>query len=101
MELEQVCLFLLWSYMEMRIVSFSGKVVLDELGLDIGAYYCSEIDEDAVLVTRVNHAKSITYLGDVRYVDLEMVSAVWSVLRGVVLVGGASKWHGCSVAVPT
>lgn len=47
--------------------------MLDELGLDIGAYFCSEIDPEAMLVTKVNHANAITYLGDVRDVDLEKV----------------------------
>lgn len=41
--------------------------------MDIGAYYCSEVDPEAILVTKVNHSNSIIYLGDVREVDLEKV----------------------------
>ena len=39
-----------------------GKVVLDELGLDVEVYYSSEINPDAKLVATYHHCP--THLGD-------------------------------------
>ncbi|XP_078319606.1 DNA (cytosine-5)-methyltransferase 3B-like isoform X2 [Crassostrea virginica] len=44
----------------------TGKVVLDNLGFDVEMYHACEIDEDAMLVSMVNHGDSVVHLGDVR-----------------------------------
>lgn len=54
-------------------IFLEGKVVLDRIGFEVEAYYASEIDEDAMLVSMVNHADSIEYLGDVRKLSNEKV----------------------------
>ncbi len=44
---------------------FAGKLVLDHLGIEVDRYYASEVDEDAIVVTMVNHGNRVTQLGDV------------------------------------
>ncbi|VDP41170.1 unnamed protein product [Soboliphyme baturini] len=51
----------------------TGKVILDQLGLETEVYYCSEIDAEATLVTKVNHPEKVVYLGDVRSINLKTV----------------------------
>jgi hypothetical protein len=46
---------------------------LDRLGFEVEEYYASEIDEDAILVSMVNHGDSIQYLGDVKKLSNEKV----------------------------
>ena len=45
-----------------RCSFITGKVVLDELGLDVEVYYSSEINPDAKLVATYHHCP--THLGD-------------------------------------
>lgn len=54
--------------------SFEGKVVLDNLGFDVEMYHACEIDEDAMLVSMVNHGDSVVHLGDVRNLTHKKVS---------------------------
>ena len=54
--------------------SFEGKVVLDNLGFDVEMYHACEIDEDAMLVSMVNHGDSVVHLGDVRNLTPKKVS---------------------------
>ena len=50
-----------------------AKLVLDMLGVEVEAYFASEIDPDALMVSRVRHMDSITHIGDVTSVDMERV----------------------------
>ncbi|XP_050713822.1 DNA (cytosine-5)-methyltransferase 3A-like isoform X2 [Eriocheir sinensis] len=43
----------------------TGLVALDKLGLEVGAYYCSEIDEAARTVVSLNFGTRVTFLGGV------------------------------------
>lgn len=45
----------------------TGKVALDELGLDVEVYYASEVSSDAKLVANFNH--SLVQLGDIWSLD--------------------------------
>lgn len=46
---------------------------MDNIGLDVEEYYASEIDDDAILVSMVNHRDSVQHLGDVRSLTREKV----------------------------
>lgn len=46
---------------------------MDNIGLDVEEYYASEIDDDAILVSMVNHRDSVQHLGDVRSLTCEKV----------------------------
>ena len=59
---------------ELVCKSFLGKVVLDELGIITNGYFASEIDLDALIVTRVNHGSSITEIGDITQLTESKVS---------------------------
>lgn len=48
---------------------FLGKVALDSLGIAIDKYYASEIDEDAINVSKLHHSNSIIYIGDITKLD--------------------------------
>ena len=39
--------------------------MLEELGFQVDAYFASEIDEDALMITKVRQGGSIIQLGDV------------------------------------
>ncbi|KAL5008110.1 hypothetical protein ScPMuIL_013691 [Solemya velum] len=47
----------------------TGKLVLDELGIEAEVFFSSEIDEDAILVTAVHHGSSVQQIGDIRNLD--------------------------------
>lgn len=51
----------------------TGLVVLKELGLEIDHYVASEIDIDAVFVSRVKH-KEIFHIGDIERITEKEVS---------------------------
>ena len=42
-----------------------GALVMDQLGIDVGVYFASEIDEDAVTVSTVRYP-NICHVGDIR-----------------------------------
>ena len=44
------------------LVCIVGKLVLNELGLDVEVYYASEINTDAMLVASYHHR--VTHVGD-------------------------------------
>lgn len=46
---------------------------MDNIGLDVEEYYACEIDDDAILVSMVNHEDSVQHLGDVRSLTCEKV----------------------------
>lgn len=54
--------------------SFLGKVALDELGIVTNGYFSSEIDLDALIVTRVNHGNNVTEIGDITQLTEKRVS---------------------------
>lgn len=66
---------------------FLGKVVLDLLGLDIDAYYTSEIDAESLLVTSFHYGEMITPLGDVTKITSEKVSWCTSLVLAVSFIG--------------
>ena len=41
-----------------------GKVALDRAGIKVNKYFSSEIDENAIAISKKNH-DSIVYLGDI------------------------------------
>lgn len=56
-----------------RTVCFSGYVVLKDLGFKVETYVASEVCEDSIAVTAVNHEGKITQVGDVRFITQEHV----------------------------
>ena len=48
-------------------------MVLDSLGFEVEEYYASEVDGDAIMVSRVRHGDRITQLGDITALDAEKV----------------------------
>ena len=49
-------------------------MVLKKLELDVEVYYASEIDEEAINVSKMNHGDEITYLGDVELFSEKQVT---------------------------
>lgn len=85
----------------MRVLSLfdgisTGKVVLDNIGLDVEEYYASEIDEDAILVAMVNHGDSVQHLGDVRSLTCEKLDK----LGKIDLLIGGSPCNDLSIVNP-
>ena len=66
------------------LIEFTGKQVLNELGLDVEVYYASEINEDAKLVATCHH--SVTHVGDAAMLTRDRVSytititCLWNIL---------------------
>lgn len=54
-------------------VCFAGYVVLKDLGFKVETYVASEVCEDSIAVTAVNHEGKITQVGDVRFIAQEHV----------------------------
>lgn len=74
----------------------TGKVVLDNIGLDVEEYYASEIDDDAILVSMVNHRDSVQHLGDVRSLTREKLDK----LGRIDLLIGGSPCNDLSIVNP-
>lgn len=74
----------------------TGKVVLDNIGLDVEEYYASEIDDDAILVSMVNHRDSVQHLGDVRSLTSEKLDK----LGRIDLLIGGSPCNDLSIVNP-
>ena len=51
----------------------SGRIVLDELGLDVEVYFASEVDPDALMLCSVRHGENITQIGDVTLLNTDKV----------------------------
>jgi hypothetical protein len=50
-----------------------GKVVLNQLGIDVEAYYASESDYSALTVTKYYHQRTVEHVGDIAtIVDAEV-----------------------------
>ena len=70
-----------------NMLCVTGKVALDELRFDIGSYYSSEIDNDALLVTSVQHVQQIKQLGDITKLGVaEVVYSLHNHLASVQIV---------------
>ncbi|XP_055930560.1 DNA (cytosine-5)-methyltransferase 3A-like isoform X2 [Argiope bruennichi] len=74
----------------------TGKLVLDSLGFEVEVYYASEIDEDAMNVSKLNHMNSITYIGDVTQLTEEKLES----LGPIDLVIGGSPCNDLSLVNP-
>ncbi|KRX73839.1 DNA (cytosine-5)-methyltransferase 3A, partial [Trichinella sp. T6] len=74
----------------------TGKIALDELGINIEVYYSCEIDQEALLVTKVNHENQIVYLGDVRGITREKLEEI----SPIDLLIGGSPCNDVSIANP-
>ncbi|KRX47890.1 DNA (cytosine-5)-methyltransferase 3A, partial [Trichinella murrelli] len=74
----------------------TGKIALDELGINIEIYYSCEIDQEALLVTKVNHENQIVYLGDVRGITREKLEEI----SPIDLLIGGSPCNDVSIANP-
>ncbi|XP_011315396.1 DNA (cytosine-5)-methyltransferase 3A [Fopius arisanus] len=64
----------------------SGFLGLQRLGIDIDAYFASEIDTDAELVSKVHFGTTIIRLGDVRNITREILN---NLLPIDLLIGGS------------
>lgn len=51
-------------------------VVLKKLGIRVKKYYASEVDKDAINVSRLNHGNLIEHLGAVQTLSTEKLSAL-------------------------
>lgn len=60
-----------------ELCAFSGYVVLKDLGFKVDAYVASEVCEDSMAVTAVNHEGKITQVGDVRFITQGHVRQPW------------------------
>lgn len=79
----------------MRVLSLfdgisCGKVALDRCGLQVDAYYSSEIDRYAINISQANHPE-IKRLGDVRGINSKD-------MQGIDLIIGGSPCQGFSMA---
>jgi hypothetical protein len=53
----------------------SGRIVLNQLGIDVAAYFASEIEESAVEVTRIRHGEAVKQIGCVTEITRKTVYA--------------------------
>ena len=54
--------------------------ILLQLDIDVEAYFASEVDQDAIMVTRVRHP-NVTHIGDVMQLDAKKVGTCDKCLR--------------------
>nr|XP_042911601.1 DNA (cytosine-5)-methyltransferase 3B isoform X2 [Parasteatoda tepidariorum] len=64
----------------------TGKLVLDNLGIDVEVYYASEIDEAALCVSKLQHPDAIEYIGDVTKLLSKKISSMCPI---DLLIGGS------------
>lgn len=57
-------------------VCILGYLVLKDLGFKVEAYVASEIDEESITISVVNHSGKITHVNDVRGITQEHV-CIW------------------------
>ena len=55
---------------------FAGMVVLKMLGIRVEKYYASEVDKDAINVSKHNHGSMIEHIGAVETLNTEKLSAL-------------------------
>lgn len=65
----------LWScpYVKIFYVYISGYLVLKDLGFKVEKYVASEIDDESITVSMVNHEGKITQVEDVRKITKDHV----------------------------
>jgi site-specific DNA-cytosine methylase len=56
--------------------TFAGMVVLKMLGIRVEKYFASEVDKDAINVSRLNHGSTIEQIGAVETLNKEKLSAL-------------------------
>ncbi|CAL8306222.1 unnamed protein product [Gadus morhua 'NCC'] len=64
----------------------TGYLVLKDLGFKVDKYFASEICEDSLAVTRINHETRITHVDDVRFITQEQLTK-WGPFD--LLIGGS------------
>ncbi|XP_074660607.1 DNA (cytosine-5)-methyltransferase 3B-like [Tubulanus polymorphus] len=64
----------------------TGKFVLNELGIKVEVYYASEIDQDAINVTKTQHGDAVIHIADVRQLDDEKLKQIGPI---DLLIGGS------------
>ncbi|XP_076312572.1 DNA (cytosine-5)-methyltransferase 3B-like isoform X2 [Tachypleus tridentatus] len=74
----------------------TGKFVLDQLGINVDAYYASEIDQDAINVSVVQHKLGIIQLGRIE----DVTDAEVAKLCPIDLVIGGSPCNDLSLVNP-
>lgn len=74
----------------------SGLLALEQLGLEVESYFASEIDPDALKVTKMNYPLEVIHLGDVRSIDEEKLRE----LSPIDLLVGGSPCNDLSIANP-
>jgi DNA (cytosine-5)-methyltransferase 3A len=47
------------------LILFAGMVVLKMMEMKVKKYYASEVDEDAINVSKANHGNTIEHIGDI------------------------------------
>lgn len=71
----------------MHTIHFSkGLLALQSLGFEVEAYFASEVDPDAEIVSKVHFGTAITRLGDVRNISQEKLN---DLLPIDLLIGGS------------
>ncbi|KFM59276.1 DNA (cytosine-5)-methyltransferase 3B, partial [Stegodyphus mimosarum] len=74
----------------------TGKLALDSLGIGISKYYASEIDEEAIAISKLNHKDNIIHLGDVKNLCEEKLKCMCP----IDLVIGGSPCNDLSLVNP-
>ena len=71
-------------------------VVLKMLGIRVEKYYASEVDKDAINVSRLNHGSTIEHIGAIETLNTENLSA----LGPIDLLLGGSQCADLSLVNP-
>ncbi|GFU49688.1 hypothetical protein NPIL_446961 [Nephila pilipes] len=74
----------------------TGRVVLDLLGIKVEKYYASEIDDNAINVSKFHFNDSITYIGNIRNLTDEKIQSI----SPIDLVIGGSPCNDLSLVNP-
>jgi site-specific DNA-cytosine methylase len=61
-------------------------VVLKMMGIKVEKYYASEVDEDAITVSKHNHGDIIEHIGDIETLSAEKLSGIGPI---DLLIGGS------------
>lgn len=51
-------------------------VALQKLEINVEAYFASEIDENAITVSKSNHGENIQYIGDITKITSETIKRI-------------------------
>ncbi|XP_067143227.1 DNA (cytosine-5)-methyltransferase 3A-like isoform X2 [Centruroides vittatus] len=74
----------------------TGKLVLEQLGIEVETYYASEIDQDAINISLVQHKGNIIHLGDIE----DITDAEIGMLCPIDLVIGGSPCNDLALVNP-